>query len=211
MRLHHDFCRIRTFCLLRVEATDPVYIPIRKHLLWRFSLPCSSQNVRRNRAGRFDCCHGVSMLQNRNWLLWIVSCMWLLQNTDILSFACRSNRPCVYIPGRFDCCRGVSMLQNKQWQICIVTSAERTFCCGSSSGATRQWTRLYKNASNYGITDPTNDTTLLEGSSPTLESLTSQMTTLVGKSSLMTRRCRSSFLSRNVRLDPAVKHSFQNF
>ena len=86
-----DFCRIRTFCPLRVEATVLVYIPIRKHLLWCFSLlPCSSQNVRRNRAGRFDGC------------------------------------------------RGVSMLQNKLWQICIVTSAERTFCCGSSSGTTRQ-------------------------------------------------------------------------
>ena len=29
-----DFCRIRTCCPLRVEATDLVYIPIRKHLLW---------------------------------------------------------------------------------------------------------------------------------------------------------------------------------
>ena len=81
MRLHLDFCGIRAFCPLRVEATDPVYIPIRKHLLWCFSLlPCSSQNVRRNRAGRFDCCHGVSMLQNKQWQICIVTSA----ETDIL-------------------------------------------------------------------------------------------------------------------------------
>ena len=81
IRLHRGFCRIRTFCLLRVEAIDPVYISIRKHLLWCFSLlPCSSQNLRRNRAGRFDCCHGVSMLQNKQCQICIVTSA----ETDIL-------------------------------------------------------------------------------------------------------------------------------
>ena len=76
MRLHRDFCRIRTFCpKFASRSMDPVYISIRKHLRLQ---PCSNQNFQG--VGRFDCCHGISMLQTKQLQIRIMTSA----ETDIL-------------------------------------------------------------------------------------------------------------------------------